>query len=255
MEIWIVEEGEKRGPFETYQIRDRIEAGKLSGDELAWHKDQSDWVKLREMDAFRSEFGESWEELHRVLPPPLPSEPFPFLRFFARWFDVSLYLLLVFSLMRFTGHNLFEAVFEAAGCSFLYLYFLPFVFLEAAILHLTKTTPGKFLLGLRVVTPEERALSLQGALVRSLRAYIVGLGLMVHPFLTGICHVYCIWYLMRFNEAPWDTVMKTRVRVVGPLFLPVLLFTVFFIVILVLLVLVLKPTFIQMLEMVRELAA
>ena len=251
MEIWIVEEGKKRGPFETYQIRDRIEAGELAGDELSWHKDQSGWVKLREMDAFRVEFGKSREELHRVLPPPLPSQPFPFLRFFARWFDVSLYLLLVFSLVRFIGHNLLEA----AGGPFLYLYFLPFVFLEAAILHLTKTTPGKFLLGIRVVTPEERALSLQGALARSLRTYIVGLGLMVHPFLTGICHVYCIWYLMRFNVAPWDMVTKTRVRVVGPLFLPVLLFTVFFLIILVLLALVLRPTFIQMLEIVRELAA
>ena len=251
MEIWIVEEGEKRGPFETYQIRDRIEAGELAGDELAWHKDQSDWVKLREMDAFRAEFGKSWEELHQVLPPPLPSQPLPFLRFFARWFDVSLYLLLVFSLVRFTGQNLLEA----AGGSFLYLYFLPFVFLEAAILHLTKTTPGKFLLGIRVVTPEEQALSLQGALVRSLRAYIVGLGLMVHLFLTGICHVYCIWYLKRFNVTPWDTGTRTRVRVVGPLVLPVLLFTVFFLIILVLLALVLRPTFIQMLEIVRELAA
>lgn len=249
MEIWIVEEGEKRGPFETYQIRDRIEAGELAGDELAWHKDQSDWVKLREMDAFRAEFGKSWEELHQVLPPPLPSQPLPFLRFFARWFDVSLYLLLVFSLVRFTGHNLLEA----AGGSFLYLYFLPFVFLEAAILHLTKTTPGKFLLGIRVVTPEEQALSLQGALVRSLRAYIVGLGLMVHPFLTGICHVYCIWYLKRFNVTPWDTGTRTRVRVVGPLVLPVLLFTVFFLIILALLAVVLRPTFIQILENVREL--
>ena len=249
MEIWIVEEGKKRGPFETYQIRDRIEAGELAGDELSWHKDQSGWVKLREMDVFRSEFGKSWEELHRVLPPPLPSQPFPFLRFFARWFDVSLYLLLVFSLVRFIGHNLLEA----AGGPFLYLYFLPFVFLEAAILHLTKTTPGKFLLGIRVVTPEEQALSLQGALVRSLRAYIVGLGLMVQPFLTGICHVYCIWYLKRFNVTPWDTGTRTRVRVVGPLVLPVLLFTVFFLIILALLAVVLRPTFIEILENVREL--
>ena len=40
MEIWIVEDGGKKGPFETYLLRERIEAGELSGDELAWHKDQ-----------------------------------------------------------------------------------------------------------------------------------------------------------------------------------------------------------------------
>ncbi len=248
MEVWIAEGGGKRGPFETYQVRERIEEGELSGDELAWHRDQDGWVKIREMDAFRSKFEKSREEILNALPPPLPIQPFPFLRLFARWFDVSLYLLLVFSAVRFTGHNLLDAV----GGPFLYLYFLPFVFLEAAILHLTKTTPGKFLLGIRVVTPEERALSLQEALVRSLRSYIIGLGLMVHPFLTGICHVYCLWYLMRCNEAPWDTVIKTKVRVVGPLLFPVLLFTMLFVIILVLLAVVLMPSFIQMLEIVRE---
>ena len=248
MEVWIAEGGEKRGPFETYQVRERIKEGDLSGDELAWHKAQDGWVKIREMDVFRSEFEKSREESLNALPPPFPSQPVPFLRFFARWFDVSLYLLLVFSMVRFTGHNLLDA----AGGPFLYLYFLPYVFLEAAILNLTKTTPGKFLLGIRVVTPEERALSLQEALVRSLRAYIIGLGLMVHPFLTGICHVYCLWYLMRCNEAPWDTVIKTKVRVVGPLLFPVLLFTMLFVIILMLLSVVLMPTFIEMREIVRE---
>ena len=78
---------------------------------------------------------------------------------------------------------------------------------------------------------------------------------MVHPFLTGICHIYCLWYLMRCNEAPWDTVIKTRVRAVGPLLFPVLLFTMLFVIILVLLSVVLMPTFIQMLEIVREQAS
>ncbi len=248
MEVWIAEGGEKRGPFETYQVRERIEEGDLSGDELAWHKDQDGWVKIREMDVFRSGFEKSREEISRALPPPLPDQPFPFLRFFARWFDVSLYLLMVFSMVRYTGHSLPDA----AGGAFLYLYFLPFVFLEAAFLHLTKTSPGKFLLGLRVVSPEEQALSLHEALVRSLRAYILGLGLMVHPFLTGICHVYCLWYLMRGNGAPWDTAIKTRVRGVGPFRFPVVVFAILFIIILALLVLVLMPTFSQILEIVRD---
>ena len=46
MEIWIVEDGGKKGPFETYLLRERIEGGELSGDELAWHKDQDGWVTV-----------------------------------------------------------------------------------------------------------------------------------------------------------------------------------------------------------------
>ncbi len=249
MEIWIVEKGEKRGPFETYEVRGRIEEGELAGDEPAWHKDQDGWVALREMDVFRSAFGESGEERERAHPPPLPEQPFPFLRFFARWFDVLLYMLLFFSLVRFVGgDNLLEAI----RSPWSYLYFMPFVLLEAIALHLTKTTPGKFLLGLRVVTPEEEALSLQAAGIRSLRAYIIGLGLMVLPLLTGICHVYCLWYLMRSNKAPWDTASQNRVRGTGPLRFAIVIFAILFMGICVLLAAVLWPALVEFWEYVRE---
>ena len=241
MEVWIVEEGEKRGPYQAYEIRDRIERKELAGNELAWHRDREGWIELREMDAFRAEFDKSPQELARSHPPPLPPQPYPFLRFFARWFDVCLYLLFIFGLVQLVGLNLYNAM----GGSFRALYFLPFVCVEAAFIHLTKTTPGKFLLGIRVVTPEESALSLQASLVRSLRAYIVGLGLMFAPLLTVMCHTFCIWYLMRFSEAPWDTTAKTRIRVTGPLLFPVILFIMFFVIIVALLSLVLMPAVFQ----------
>ncbi len=208
MEIWIVEKGEKQGPFEAYEVRGRIEEARLTGDELAWHKDQEGWVALREMDIFQSAFEESGEVPDS--PPPVPpGPPRPYRRFFARWFDIYLYLLLLCSVVRFSGYDLLEAMMS----SWAMFSLLPFVLLEAIVLHLTKTTPGKFLLGLRVVGPEEEALSLRAALVRSLRVYILGLGLMpCFGVLTGICHVYCIWYLMRRNEAPWDAASQNRVR-------------------------------------------
>ncbi len=248
MEGWIVEEGEKRGPYQTYEIRERIERGELAGDELAWHRDQEQWIELREMDAFRSGYEKSSQEQAQSLPPPLPPQPYPVLRFFARWFDVCLYLLFIFGLVQLIGLNLYTAL----GGPFRVLYFLPYVCLEAAFIHLAKTTPGKFLLGIRVVTTEEQALPLQVSLVRSLRAYIVGLGLMFDPILTVMCHIFCIWYLLRFREATWDTTAKTRVRVTGPLLFPVLLFIMFFVIVLVLLSLVLMPVFLQAWEHVRE---
>ncbi len=58
MEIWIVENGEKQGPFQTYEVRDRIESEELTGEELAWHKDQDQWVALKEMDVFQGEFSD-----------------------------------------------------------------------------------------------------------------------------------------------------------------------------------------------------
>ena len=248
MEIWIVEKGEKQGPFEAYEVRGRIEEARLTGDELAWHKDQEGWVALREMDIFRSAFEES-REVPDSPPPAPPGPPLPFRRFFARWFDVHLYFLLLCSVVRFSGYDLLDAMMS----SWAMFSLLPFVLLEAIVLHLTKTTPGKFLLGLRVVGPEEEALSLRAALVRSLRVYILGLGLWpCFGVLTGICHVYCIWYLMRRNEAPWDAASQNRVR--GTRLLPfrIVVFGMLFTGILMLSLAVLGPAWVELMEEIRE---
>lgn len=244
MEIWVVEEDGKKGPFETYLLRERIEGGELSGDELAWHKDQNGWVRLREMDVFRSAFEPVDHEVQEALPPPLPVEPYPFLRFFARWFDALVYLLFFFSLLRLAG----GAPLQMYASPSVYLYFLPFLLLEATMLHKLATTPGKYLLGLRVVTLEEKPLRLQAALVRSFRAFIVGLGLMVHPVLTGICHFYCIWYLLRRKETPWDTMTTTRVvgKRIG--MVAVFRFSLLFVAVVSLLLVVLLPTLQVILE-------
>ena len=246
MEIWIVEKGEKQGPFEAYEVRGRIEEARLTGDELAWHKDQEGWVALREMDIFRSAFEES-REVPDIPPPAPPGPPLPFRRLFARWFDVLLYMLLFYSMVRFVGYNLLEAMRSPLAP----FYFLPFVLLEAIVLHLTKTTPGKFLLGLRVVTPEEEALCLRVALVRSLRVYILGLGLMVLP-LTVICHIYCLGYLMRSKEAPWDAASQNRVR--GGTKEPwrAVIFGMLFIGLMYLLSAVLDPAWVELMEEIRE---
>jgi hypothetical protein len=248
MEIWIVEKGEKQGPFEAYEVRGRIEEARLTGDELAWHKDQEGWVALREMDIFRSAFEES-REVPDSPPPVPPGPPFPYRRFFARWFDIYLYLLLLCSVVRFSGYDLLDAMMS----SWAMFSLLPFVLLEAIVLHLTKTTPGKFLLGLRVVGPEEEALSLRAALVRSLRVYILGLGLMpCFGVLTGICHVYCIWYLMRRNEAPWDAASQNRVRAARLLPFRIVVFGMLFTGILLLFSAVLGPASVEFWEQVRE---
>jgi uncharacterized RDD family membrane protein YckC len=245
MEVWIVEDGEKRGPFQTYEVRDRIEREELTGEELAWHKDQDQWVALKEMDVFQGEFSD--RDSASATPPPLPDRPYPCVRFFARWFDLTLYTLFLFALLKFTGQDILAAWFS----SFRYFCFLPYVILEALFLHLYKTTPGKFLLGIRVVTPEEEPLPLGVSLTRSLRVYIVGMGLLI-GILPVICHALCLWYSLKNNEAPWDTISGMKVRVVGLLFLPVMLFMMLFMIILVLLFLVLMPTIFQFLELLKE---
>lgn len=56
MEIWIIRDGEKTGPLPEYTVRESIERGDLSGDEMGWHDGSPDWMPLREMEVFHSNF-------------------------------------------------------------------------------------------------------------------------------------------------------------------------------------------------------
>ena len=254
MEIWIAgKEGNKEGPLEGYLVRERIEAGEFSGEELAWHKDQKGWVRLREMDLFRSAFDSIGMKATKAVPPPLPVEPYPFLRFFARWFDISAYILLLSSLVRLGGNDLFSLLLGSS--LYLYLYFLPWVALEAILLTQFATSPGKYLLGIRIVAKDGGPLRPGAALTRSLRAFIVGLGLMVHPFLTGICHIFCLWHVLRRNKAPWDLMTSTRVEASTPRRVCILRFCLLFLAVVVLLSLVLIPSSDAVLEFARDQAA
>lgn len=251
MEFWIVEDGEKRGPLQSYEVRERIQRGDLDGSELAWHGELDEWRALKEMDVFRSEFEEPEPEPQEVEAPPLPEPaPQPFLRFWARWFDVFLYMAVIFGVLWVTGQDITEAILTPV---FRGLWFLPYLILEALSMHYYKTTPGKFLLGLRVVTADEQALSLGAALLRSLRVFILGMGVFYWPWLLPIvCHALCCWYTFKHGQAPWDILAGTKVRSAGIFLFPVLLFVLAFMVILIFLAVLVLPGLFQYQELANS---
>lgn len=244
MEVWIVEDGEKTGPFQTYEVRDRISEKDLSGDELAWHRDQDGWIALKEMEVFRGEFEKEPEP--PAEPPPLPTPPQPFLRFWARWFDVLLFAFLLFGSLRLFGVGL-AVLFTNTITPFVIP--LCFALFEAILIHQYKTTPGKLLLGLRVVTEDEEGLTLGRAVARSLRVCILGMGLMQPGPLFILCHCFCLWFLMKHGHTPWDFIGRTRPKVVGPFFYSTVLFMVLFAVFFFVVVLLAYPDLKQIGEM------
>ena len=174
MELWVIQEGEKTGPFNDYEIRERIESGELDAETRVWHEGAEGWKKLSEVEIFRSEFEERMVEPEEPakLPPPLPNPPRPFIRFLARWFDFFLYLLLVFSVMRVMGVDIAAALLSPM---FVALHLIPWVVLEAIAIHLRGTTPVKWLLGLRVQRRDGSLLNLSASVLRSFRvAHMTG---------------------------------------------------------------------------------
>lgn len=224
MEIWLIENREKTGPFQSYEVRSRIERGELSGGEMAWHQSSSDWVPLREMELFRAEFEVVEEELDLVLPPPLPIKPRPFVRFWARWFDFLLNMVVVFGLMRLLSLDMAAALLSPA---FMLLYTLPWLMLESIAIHLVGTTPGKYLLGIRVQCLDGTRLSLGVSVLRAFRVYVLGMGMVLWIF-PLICHCLSLWVLLKTKMTFWDRVGGTEVRVTSPAPVKIVVFVVLF---------------------------
>ena len=232
MRIWIVEDGERRGPFEVYELRDRIERGELTGGELSWHEALDSWAPLRELDVFHSEFENAPAGDSTGGPPPLPQKPRPFLRFLARSFDLVLYSLVLWGGMTLFGADLLKA---ALSPLFNLLSMVPLFVIEAGMIHLWAATPGKALLGLAVRSSPGRNLGAGASMLRAARVYIIGLGLL-HPLLIFLCGGFSLWFTLRKGKTPWDSVGNHHVSAAGPTPVSLLVFTVLFTLMLLLLV-------------------
>lgn len=235
MRLWIVEDGEKRGPFHVYDLRERIENSELTGEELAWHEDRDDWVALKELDVFRSTFSTegpaaSEEEPAAAAPPPLPRDPRPFLRFSARAFDLSIYWLLLYGGMRIGGADVI-----VASPLFHQLMMLPYVILDGVLLHLWRTSPGKALLGIRIETEDGKACKMGTSLLRAVRVYIIGLGLL-QPLIALFTGGFSLWFTLKNRIAPWDLLGRLRVQSSGVEAWRVIVFAMVFAAIMIILV-------------------
>ena len=217
MDIWIIQDGEKIGPIHDYEIRSRIGKGELPPTTPAWHEGLPAWKPLVEISLFEREFDHPAEHQDSPYAPPA-AEPFPPVppparpalvrRFFARWFDLSLYPGIWWILMW-----VFAADIEAMWRNpwfILLLYNIPWIGLETFLLHRFGTTPGKWLLDLRVTNDDASHLSLKHAAKRSVQVLFFGLGLGWGP-LTLICLVMSYFSATRFGRPLWDRMGGHRV--------------------------------------------
>ncbi|MFT4177184.1 MAG: RDD family protein [Luteolibacter sp.] len=250
MEVWIIRDGEKAGPFQDFEIRRKIGQGELDGQTPAWHEGMEEWKRLEEIPLFRSEFetGTSEPEIPempevRFPPPPPPGKPVYGRRFFARWFDLHLYSGVWWLILWASGRNIGDAW---ANPLLMMVQFIPWFVIETILLHYFGTTPGKWLLGLRVENADGSRLSLAAARTRSIRVFLVGIGMGVNVF-SLICQGVSWMVARRFGNALWDFAGGHRVvsRTLGPL--RILVFAGLFYIALQLQMLVLSPYVVEQL--------
>lgn len=207
MDIWIIRNGEKSGPFHDYEIRRRIGLGDLTSTTPAWHEGLPEWTTLSEILLFREEFTrppvvEATEEpeVLPTTPPPIPGSPRIIRRFFARWLDITFYISLWWITFWFAGRDI-EALLLNRFVGITQL--LPWFVVEVILIHYFATTPGKWLFGISVLNADGTRLTLAQSTRRALRAYVVGIGLGVE-YVMLFCMGLSAYTARKIGSTVWD---------------------------------------------------
>ena len=229
MQIWLITDGEKEGPFLDFEIRSRIQSGELSQDQKVWHSDLDGWTPLGEVDLFAHEFEkkshieEQIEEEQAELASlekaakeprlqPVMRDLHLWRRFGARWFDYLLYMTLLLGAIVLARVDFFAL---SLSPWFPFVSLLPWIFLESISLSFWGTTPGKWLAGLRVRNAAQDKLSSGQSILRSMRVVILGMGFGPGIFLF-LCHGISAWLGFKKKIVLWDTPVGTEVNVHEP---------------------------------------
>lgn len=181
----------------------------MEADHKVWHEGAEGWLRADEVGILEAEFAEE-----EVKPPPLPveREPFrPWRRFGARFFDFFLYNLILTAGKRMAGVSLLPEPGEGPSVWIIIGSLLPAILIECALLSSVGLTPGKWLLRMRVETMSGRLLTTGEAFVRSMRVWILGMG-MGQPILMVLGHILSLWFGLKKGALLWDLQSGFEVR-------------------------------------------
>jgi len=216
MKIWLLEDGKRTGPFETYEVRDRLSKDELNAETPAWYENAPGWVTLADVPSLSGLFVNQSSHVADEEPPAAQDESeivasqgwqyqempplHPVQRFFARFFDLTLYTHAVWLFRLHNGENPFIPVEN----SLLFVaYYIPYIIIDALLMHYLGTTPGKKLLGIEVSAPTSAngRLGLGEAVVRSMRVWIMGFGMFL---ITPIALVISWLMARKIGKFIWD---------------------------------------------------
>jgi uncharacterized RDD family membrane protein YckC len=208
MDIWIIRDGEKVGPIHDFEIRRKIATGDLPATTPAWHEGLDAWKPLIEIEIFTREFQQpatspepaNFKNLDSPTPPPLPQKNDYGRRFWARWFDLSLYSGVWWLGMWAAGQDIAATLLNPWV---IFLQYVPWFLFEAVLIHQFGCTPGKWLLGLRVINTDGSRLDLAAATRRSLQVMCTGIGF-GWGLLALFCQALSLFTAKRLGTPLWD---------------------------------------------------
>lgn len=219
---WYAIKDKEKGPVDIDELKKLIQSGTISVTTMVWREGMEAWESIEAVEELRP--------LSSVTPPPLPSKeavnptdlPFTnrWARFFARIFDVWWETLLVamvsgYFLGRYSAH--FVEWINSNGSSQIYgILCLPFaLILDATICRLLGNTPGKALLGIRVITVDGESLGFTKYLFRNFSVWMRGFAFGI-PLINLIAMSAQSSRLGKGKEASYDESAGYTVRSKSP---------------------------------------
>ena len=221
--------GERVGPRSLEEVRALVANGVLDADSLVWTDGMREWARVGDFAILSPEWVQpasapapraEAEWTPSVAPAPLPGTvgaPRPWLRLGARLTDILVCVFVMAGVASAvpglvsrmptdpTTIRVADQFLMTAALGVLV------VLLEGLLLHLSGTTPGKSLFGVRVTTAEGGRLSLGQSFSRAARAWVLGMGAGL-PILTILVPIAGYFRLTSRGRTPWDEAMDLRVE-------------------------------------------
>lgn len=219
MFIFLIENGSKTGPFQPWEVRERLDRGEITEATQGWHDGCEKWMPLSELPAL----GLSSQPHRPPEPPPIPemrqgpepvavsqnlpagwdTKPRPWLRLLARLFDQGVLSLLIAAVVKAFGYSFSSFLFNPFGV----LSIPPLtVAFETICLAKFGTTPGKALLGMwvRAKGTGRRAIPWPFSFHRALLVLAAGHAFYLYPFFTIAAWAFHYLGLVRHQHVWWD---------------------------------------------------
>lgn len=213
---WYAKKDKKNGPFQKEDLVKLIQNGKIESSTLLWTEGMESWLTFDEIPELQA--------LKSVVPPQLPTTQkisaspviYPnassWSRFYARlfdtWLEMSFVTLAVVIVMVLIFDNLTSDYWLLILISLLSIAIT--LALDAVIYKVFGNTPGKALLGLKVVMPDASPLKFRQYLFRNFSMWLKGQALSI-PLIQFIAMYYQFHRLSEGDNASYDESTGYRV--------------------------------------------
>lgn len=226
MDIYWIEDKQKKGPAAVPDVIARIQMGEITPDTLGWHTGCEKWVPLRELPALadfivcldkdKPDSAQTNQEPPNTTentpqPPPLPMSEVPQpagigRRLLARLTDYALYAAIFMGIIYLLKVPYNELLLFSQP-----LFWIPCIILEALILSKFGITPGKKLMGIRVTSLlDGKHPGGMASFSRSLGVFIMGMGCFI-PLLSIVMMLIAARMCSKHRLTLWDTRARTVV--------------------------------------------